>query len=403
MTSFNVSVENQGYIKKADVEFIPGLNVLRGKSSQGKSTLIRAIETTVFNIPSDYLITYGETKSSVSIGYNKHKIERIRDTQARENKTVYFIDGEKYVKNGRTALEDVQNAIGVKEIEVSKDKIHLAFSAAFGKPFLVDESPNKVFDFLTYSTSSNNLSLVVSKIKEDLATAKDDLKSTEASVDAWKKMVDSTEQRLRNYEGVEVVLEDADRIKKEASKFDSIEGLLRSAEETGRQIDKIKTLEGFDFSKNLDEEEKKNEQLQQIISSLDKLQSDIDNNEKELESLDKTIKAFPVVDIDEIKRQSECVSKLDKDVSSLLEIIRQGKILSGAVNCSLDISFLSGLYEQYSRVSALTDSLDIKTVKQRISENKQIEMEYNDILKEIEKIDVCPLCGNKISSSCLSK
>ena len=80
---------------------IEGITVLVGASHNGKSSVVRAVESVLDNTAGDSYITYGKTQSTVGLtiphaGVN-HTVVRNRDARG----TVYFVDNEKYEKVGQ--------------------------------------------------------------------------------------------------------------------------------------------------------------------------------------------------------------------------------------------------------------------------------------------------------------
>jgi len=138
-----IRVKNHGIVRDAKFEFKPGLNLIIGKSSSGKSTVLEGIQSTIFNTPGDDHITTGQTKSALQIEYNGHKVARIRDLNAKEYKTVTVLDGNAYTKAGRSPIEDILNSLGIREVNLLDSKLRPNFSDQFNKPFLGERNTTK--------------------------------------------------------------------------------------------------------------------------------------------------------------------------------------------------------------------------------------------------------------------
>jgi hypothetical protein len=287
---FKIKVKNQGYIKEAEVEFVPGLNVLRGKSSQGKSTLFRAVETTIFNMPSDFLVTYGEKTSSVTIEYNDHKIVRDRNLNAKEYKTVYYIDDQKYVKTGKNALEEVQEKIGLKELSISGSKTHIAFSSAFGLPFLVDESPQKIFDFITYSSSNLDISDVVQKIKSDIAENKEETKKLEIEINTLKDMFLKQQKKQIIFSENKDIDKISDSLKKLNSSFNELSSIVEKSTKILKEGERLKSIPKID---NVDLDYNSLLLLNKTLSNLDAIKKEIKENEEKYKINESILEKFP--------------------------------------------------------------------------------------------------------------
>ena len=390
---FKVKAKNQGYIKNADVDFVPGLNVLRGKSSQGKSTLFRAIETTVFNLPSDYLITYGEKKSSVTLEYNGHEIKRDRDLDAKEYKTVYYIDGTKYVKNGKTALEEVQEKIGLKELVISNSKLHIAFSSAFGLPFLVDESPQKIFDFITFSSSSLDISDVVQKIKSDISENKDETKKLEIEINTLKDLFIKQSKKKELFNEYSEINKLSENVKKSNDIYNSISEILNDFSKTEKEIKTLERLPVLDKN-NIEYDDFL--KLNDVINSLKEKQEEI----KKLESLYKKneliIRTFPS-DFNEsmFKSKNEDIKKIDTLLSEIKTVITKGNKLR-KLNIKFSFDLDKNKQDKLTELDVLLKNIKaIKNegLKQNLSEiNKQLKI----VIDELKSFDCCPMCGAKL-------
>ena len=180
-----IIVNNQGKVKEADIEFISGLNVIRGESGSGKSTVLRGIEGVVFNSGGDEIITQGDSESSFTLEYNNHIITRKRKI----GKTSYNIDGEILSTVGRLPVPDVLKAFGFKEIKSDKSFIRPNFLSQFSYPFLVNESSSKIFEYLTITSKAVNLNSVEDAITTDINELKQSKKSKEEVLTTLKQMI----------------------------------------------------------------------------------------------------------------------------------------------------------------------------------------------------------------------
>lgn len=394
-----ISVKNQGYIKNAQVEFPPGLTVLRGKSSQGKSTLIRAIEAAIFNMPSDYLISYGQTQSEVEIEYNGHTVKRCRDVTAKENKTVYFIDGEKYIKNGRVALESVQDKIGIREVEISKEKFHMAFSSAFGKPFLVDESPQKIFDFITFSNSKNSISDVVKTVKNDLTDAKTKCSSTEICVNILKQQV-SKEQTKKD-----ALLAISNEIKSLIPEVEDcscrltqlkllIEKSLRITASISRIEQTLAMFSDVDIIDNsfVDKLSNLSKQIETFLSSSKQLKE----TEVIFNNLNNALSFFPETPLEEFKTKEINITQLNALLNKISSLISIGKNLSEAIRKIDELSTLSFDTELYVSLSSYVSRLDLSKAKELKNDLEKTQKELIQVETELASYKVCPLCGQTL-------
>ena len=109
---FRLRIKNFQIIKRADMTFKPGLNVIVGPTNNGKSAIFRAIEAAIFNKSTDNVITSGERAAAVGVEYNGHSVIWQRDSGRKDFKVTYMIDGQTLTKVGRSVLTCVARPIG---------------------------------------------------------------------------------------------------------------------------------------------------------------------------------------------------------------------------------------------------------------------------------------------------
>ena len=160
-----IELSNVGIIRSAHLVFNPGLNLIVGSSSSGKSTLLRAIRSLIDNSFSDSSISYGQKKLAIRMKYNDHSVTYIRDLDNSSRKSAYQIDGKLYTKIGRTSLDDLSNLFKLVPIDIDGEKINFNFSAQFSGPFLLLGSSSLLYSILTYRSSFD-----ITKINDLYAT-----------------------------------------------------------------------------------------------------------------------------------------------------------------------------------------------------------------------------------------
>ena len=69
--NFKVTLKDFQIIKKANLEFIPGLNVIIGPSNNGKSSILKAIKSCIYTTPGSTPIRAGQNSYTVGLGYNR--------------------------------------------------------------------------------------------------------------------------------------------------------------------------------------------------------------------------------------------------------------------------------------------------------------------------------------------
>lgn len=277
-----VSVKNYGIVRNADIEFLSGLNVIRGESGSGKSTVLRGIEGAIFNTSGDAVITQGENAAEINIEYSGHELKRIRNIKS-SFKTLYQVDGDTIQKVGQTPVQKVLDAFGIKEIKAGGVSIRPNFLPQFAKPFLIDESPSKIFEFLTVTQNAINLKDVESAITEDLKELKTQQKAKEETVNSLKKMILTSSQILEHEKEISHLSESLNKFNKKEECISRLDALLNKITDKQSSIEtmskKINALES-----TLSNIEKMNFNYEMLDEYLRKISS-LDIILKKIESL----------------------------------------------------------------------------------------------------------------------
>mgnify|MGYP003544903374 FL=1 len=76
-----VDLKNVGIIKEAHLGFVPGVNLILGASSSGKSTLLRALHSLADNSFTDTMVTHGCGVMQIDINTGDAHVTYTRDTK----------------------------------------------------------------------------------------------------------------------------------------------------------------------------------------------------------------------------------------------------------------------------------------------------------------------------------
>ena len=132
-----VDLKNVGIIKEAHLGFVPGVNLILGASSSGKSTLLRALHSLADNSFTDTMVTHGCGVMQIDINTGDAHVTYTRDTKARDRKACYVVNGEEYTKLGRQQLDVVANTLKLSSVKIDSENINFNFSSQFSGPFLL--------------------------------------------------------------------------------------------------------------------------------------------------------------------------------------------------------------------------------------------------------------------------
>lgn len=424
--SMLVKIKNYQRIRQAKLEFIPGLNVIVGQSNNGKSAIIRAIETAIYNISREGHVTLGETKSLVGIQYNGHEVIWRRDTDSASQVT-YRVDGKVYSKLGKGQPQVVKDALGIFEVEINDRKFKVNFSKQMAYPFLLDSTPSELFKFIVQSSEEDNVIDVLNTMRSDVNEIASNVKKYEEARNelgkAYNREVQKFKQRKPLIPYCSQIIEMDSDVKKLKALKDSIEtyekckyvitkstedlekiesvkdGLVSQIEELRKKIESWvslkKTVDDYEsIIKEIsvvEEELKESKGLIYNLSDLDlyKVQyEEIEVKSVRQKELSKTVQRYETLQLDlnvynedlEIQRRLwGAYQSIENDTSKLISEIEEKSEESYILRKTLKD------YEDSSRqISSANEDID------------SLRQDVEDIQKEIEGIGVCPYCGNEL-------
>lgn len=331
-----IKLKNYGLVRNQTIEFKPGLNVIRGESGSGKSTVIRGIEGAIFNATGDSYITQGESKAEIEITYNEHTVRRIRDIQ-KATKTLYYVDDEKFSKVGSAPVEKVLEAFSIKEIKIANGSIRPNFLSQFSVPFLINESPAKIFDYLTLTSKATNLKDVDVSISEDIKTLNADKKSKVETIDTLKRMISSSEE----------ILKKEDEFNNIYTNFKELEIKYNLCNNLISNVEKIKS-----YKQNVNQIENKIENKNNILSTLEIRDNILDDIQK--------LKNINLL-VNKIKEQKQKIEKLNNKIEKYNKVIQDETILEKVKE---RIEGYRGIVSNYEFIIHVSEKLS--TVSNRI-------------------------------------
>lgn len=408
-SSFKVQVKNLGLIRSASIEFVPGLNVIQGPSSSGKSTLLNGITSTIFNDPGDGSITKGQSVSAVGIAYRGHKIIRKKDLNDKEHKTIYSVDGRGYGKIGRRPLQQVLDSFNLREVEITTDKVRVNFSSQFSTPFLVDEPPSKIYEFVTTTDDSVNLSGILHDMRSDLDQISTDKKVAEATVNSLKRVVAREREIASRADEFEVVFQKILDAKPRFEFFDKLSAQVIKTETAYKNALRVRdaaksVYDAYNASSTtvLDEVMGQLEELNPTLSKAYALKKQVDSDKVEFDvvtSQYERLQAIPdVTQVFSLKTQSDRLSYLVDVASKHLE---QGRSIKKSMQDAGQVDTLKDPGEALENLRNLCALIsDIVRLDTEINSDDceliELKEQIDDVERELSTFDVCPLCGQAL-------
>lgn len=414
-----VKLNNVGVVKDAELEFTPGLTLIIGSSGSGKSTLLRTIYNTASNEFSDSDITFGKHNMNVEIECDNNIIKYNRNIKSKDEKCSYTINGEKYVKLGRTALPQVSNALKIGDIEINGDKINFNFNLQFSSPFLILGSQSTLYNVLTYRSSfdissindyynidvkANNSEINTNvKLREKLSETLEELECRTESL----SQIESLYSEFTNYKHRLNVLEE---LKSLSSKTEAIANLSKRIKNMASLLLEIDSAyKELNVLKEVSEVKSKIICNKTICDRIAIINDSIDLHSNALVTICKLIDFSNLEVISNklkfAKFNCKLISKLlnSKVIAASTEtfindVSKQKLMIMSKNKCSLIITKLNevndSIINQLDELHVTSEKLEaLAGVNDGIS---KVDQRIKIVTDELDKFEVCPLCGSRL-------
>lgn len=338
-----ISIRNFQSIKNADID-VEGVTIITGKTNGGKTAVIRAIDEAVFNNGDDSHVRAGTDESSVSIEDAGHRFEYRRSAKRKSEKTSYSFDGgDEIRKVGRDQLPEVRDMLHISDVKMANgNHALLNFWHQNDRPFLMDKSPQQLYEFLSLS-SAKTYTDVLKKMKKDAKDLRTEVIGESRVIEDNRKQLAEKNAYLRSQEGFDSLydeiagLDRSDRKNAEscrkADECASLEDVIR---EKRRKAEGIVLLPEIDVA-SLIAREKANSSSSARMSEADSAERSAEERRKRLESL----AILPEISIEEIAGGEKRVSEAEKricEADAVAERCETAKKRLGAVIIMPDIS-----------------------------------------------------------------
>lgn len=345
-----VLIKNFNCIQSVKLDFKPGFNVIQGPSNSGKSSIIKAIEKCIFNQSGSTNVRQGQDNLLVGIKYRDREVYLTKGKN-----TKYKVDDQIYEKIGVNQLEQVAEALNIREVVLGGEKVRLNFSNQFSYPFLLDKSPGQLYKFIVDSAESESLSDVLKDMSKDIKDLDKSVIQNEAQIDILTKQKNDIEAKLSNSEKI---LEVSNKVLEMDSEYTQIN---REVELKDRYLKSSNDVEVLRLRiKNL---------------SIDKhLQDRVDN----LYSL-----------------YTKSVSTVQNYTTCLDNISRLSHKIDSCKNFSTGrLDLIKGEYERLVEIFSKYSTCTNKVVELKAS-IKDYDNQLEELREQLGKFKVCPLCGSE--------
>lgn len=416
-----IDLENVGIIKKCSVEFIPGINLIVGSSGSGKSTLMKCIHNMVANEFTDADIMFGCNTMSATINNDEHTVTYERSVKPKGDKCKYVVDGNTYVKLGRTSLPAVTDVLKFGDICINGDDVNFNFNLQFSSPFLIFGSQSTLYNVLTYRSNfdissmndyymsdvkSNNSEITSSnKLKEKLESNLSDLESQADKLKTVEQLYSdfvAYKHNLSDKNEIELLNKMLSELTLATSRVSDISEVASLISSTEHSIDKV--IQFHDYT----EKTKQLDSLNSYIVNADKLTCLYECSIKDIETLLSANSLQSLMNEYEssvsnsklISQSIESADKRFKDKQLADDLIKQRDLILARDKCIdiiCNVSYNGDvIINHLSDLIVMEDKLaNVSSINQMISD---IISEDSGIEDEMSSFEICPLCNKPLNS-----
>ncbi|MBO7614990.1 MAG: AAA family ATPase [Bacilli bacterium] len=391
---FNVSIKDFQIIKSASLTFLPGLNCIIGQSNNGKSAILKATKSAIYNKPGTTSVRSGCNAYAVGIKANGHTI-----IFQKGSASSYKVDGTVLGKIGRTQLEEVAKALNIRELNLNGSNEEINFLDQMEKPFLLDRSETDLFRFIVDSGKDANITSALKTITQDRQQITRDITSTEGRLELLDSQISQQELELKNADTELAIYQRIIDLGPTVSRNKDMKDLCSIMVDLNNSK-KVLSSDLDKYSKLLDETEPmlKTSEVKikklNLISDIVNSNSTYTNNLKELKD---KLSAYNNVNCDKL---SDTYTKW-YEVTSLVNDYRDKKSIIDTLKNKKYPDLPDGFAEKfdlYKKCKEITNSIRLGTQQQNqlLETLSNIKSELKEAQDEINKQGVCPVCGSPL-------
>lgn len=365
-----LSISGYQIIQEAEL-FVEGITMVTGSNNQGKSSIIRAVESCLFSEQGDDFIHDEMGVVQVRMEFDEEENFPKADIawqKGRGSGAIYFINGVRFAKDRGKPPIDEMTPLGFKEIIVRNKKQRLYFWRLHDALFMVVDHPSFVFAFISNLMEHEKILPVLKDMSKEGDEVKFRLKEIEARSQVYETEIENA------------------RLEEERLK-DIIDSQRNDIQMIGDGVSMLKGLESFQVK--LAEYNKSIEDCYLVISEyakvlpevglLERIKTNIDKYEYLIKSKENLIQVSmriknlnsTIAMLEQLEISDEDLSDLDKGIQRLSEY----KVLRG-------------------QLLVYKNNIDIVTVEIKRGE-KDLEFEKETFEKMKKDLGVCPLCGKE--------
>ena len=391
---FSVSIKDFQIIQSASLTFKPGLNCIIGQSNNGKSAILKAVKSAIYNKPGTTSVRLGASSYAVGIQANGHTVIFQKGANSK-----YKVDNTVIEKIGRTQIDEVANALNIRDLNLNGVNEEINFLDQMEKPFLLDRSETDLFRFIVdtgkdvnITTALRTLSQDRQQITKDITTMDGRIKQVEETLELQKQNLQGSETKLETYNKVIDLGPRITRVKELTSLKSTLNDLtesIKSCSDTKGKLDSVLNIVE-PMVERINSVSKKQEVINILVSGISKASKD----KEELEKKNKTISKIDVSKLSDIYSKYEELDKISSSIKTINSDLGKYKNIKYP---EFSTEFNSTV-EKYKTISSILGSL--KLTNMQLNESKSsLDTTISELTKAKEEVNsygVCPMCGKPL-------
>jgi uncharacterized protein YoxC len=346
-----VDIKDFQSLKKAYIELTPGITVITGATNNGKSAIIRAIDSALFNLGDDAMVRGGQRYYGIKISNGSHTMLMARDNVGKNEKTAYqFDDGTVQKKVGRGQLEEVSRMFNIREVKMNNGtKMKINFWYQNDKPFLMDKTAGQLYEFLSLS-SCDNYARVLKSLGSDVRSINSDINTLTTEINTYKSLINDKKDFLSKNDGFDSVYQEALDVDAMGDLHSNTSSVLDDIDTYSHSVQRLNGLKS-----------KLDDKLSTIdMGSIRSLYSDIDSINSKVEAMCELLSYIDDISI-RISRLSDMYRELHQTIEDSNSSITEFSLLLGdAEKISSDFDRISVVMVDVDTNSKYLDSLNIR-------------------------------------------
>lgn len=406
METFELDLSNFQSIGKANLEFIPGINLIVGQSNSGKTAILRAIKTVVLN-PSraKYYIKKGTDEALVTINTEGNTLMWAR---SQKGSSKYNVNGQDYTKLGTKNLFEILERNGFVQDDSGNV---MNIEGEWDLPFPFDRTPSELFRLFENIFCVSDSATILRAYKEDeIGTTKErnTLQDKAQRLTVKLKALDELENEVKLADMETAMTNYAKNIKTYLTlKQDAVE-IFKNAEYSKIQLDDVLPPETY----TLPQWEEANEDMNYLLSVIERnkfykslppameVPNTINGYEDLIEDW-KYIETASKLTTFQLPEDYAVKPKLLEQYNQLVEdakyIYKAHKVRT-TIDLSEECTVSENLLEDY-----MTIRQDAKVIYECLTKCRElkanltkIDQRIADYKQELDSYKVCPLCGHEL-------